>query len=376
MNAQPTSFPNTLPRTSADFAGPPEILRTIRTWLSIAAHGPQIGISTPNFLVTGPAGCGKSFAFQLAAEEFGVPVVELDPLDYLPALGGAVPRRVEDAVSDFCMQMGKPVGRGWLGIILMRGIDRLACAGEVGQLLQANLASLMRRSHCRVHLGGKMMDLNPSSQITFVLTSSLPGFRVAGKLGFSGGEAACTTAGNEPPGASTLHAYGFSNALLDECKIRVHLPAMDHEALGIVLAGQRFTSRALRFCENCLGIRLILTACARTALVEQALALGRNAHSLESVMFSVIDHVCAARERDLPGQPVSVTVDRTTVSGGPPSLIEPWEGVPELLQGSLPSVRSDERRTLPTILARPGRSAGVPGEIRLANSADLARWTS
>jgi hypothetical protein len=375
MNAHITSAPDVRP-PPADFAGPSEILRIIRTWLSIAAHGPDIRMPTPNFLITGPAGCGKSFAFRLAAEEFGVPVVELDPLDYLPALGGAVPRRVEEAISEFCMALGKPIGRGWLGIILMRGIDRLARAGEVGQLLQANLASLMRRSHCRVHLGGRMLDLDPSTQITFVLTSSLPGFRVAGKLGFTGGEAACTVDGSASPEPSALHAYGFSNTLLDECKLHVHLPSMDRKSLGIVLAGKDFTSRALRFCESCLGIRLVLNPSARSAIVDQALALGRNAHSLESVIFSVIDHVCAARERDYPGQPVSVTVDRSTVSGGPPIHVEPWDCVPAPIDGHFPSALAGAPLTLPTILTRPGRSIGSPGEIRLANTADLARWTA
>ncbi len=371
MRNQP-SPPTPEARNSPVFAGPTDIYQNVRAWLSIAARGPLLQMATPGFLVTGPPGCGKATVVHAAAAEHGVPVVELDPLDYLPALGGAVPRRIEDAVSEFCSHLEFMATDRWYGIILMRGIDRLARAGEVGSLLQANLASLMRRTSCRTYFHGQMVEVNPATQISFVLTSSLPEFSPARDLGFHDlGHAVAVTANpSQAPDDDALHSYGFSRTLLDACKLKFHLPTHDHQTLRDVMRGSGFVARAIRFSEDCLRIRLDFTECALHEMAAHALRLGRNAHSLESVVYGVIEHVNVEREKAAPNSEVRVKVDRGTVQGGSLAGITPCKLPPAPPIGPAGSPTKSPGVTF----RRCGRGAGSSSETRIANARDLARW--
>jgi len=354
------------------FAGPREAYQMVRTFLTIAQRSPQIGHPSPSFLATGPAGCGKAALFHVVAAELGVPVVELDPLDYLPALGGAVPRRIDDAVSEFCGELPDLDPKRWLGIILMRGIERLARAGEVGALLQANLASLIRRENFRTFHNGQMVEVNPASQITFVFTSSLPDFTTSRHMGFNGHDSQQTISiGNEKPTDEALAGYGFTHTFLDAVKLKIHLPALTRETLGEVMRGPDFAARAMRFAETALGIKLDFTRCALDEIASQALALGRNSHSLETVIYRIIENVAIQKELHFADIDTKITVDAATVKGGPAAAIVSCRipPPPELSHGTSTSVASS--RTL----RRTARGSGSSPETRLANASDLKRWT-
>ncbi len=354
------------------FAGPSEAYQMVRTFLNIAQRSPQIGHPSPSFFTTGPAGCGKAALFHVLAAELGVPVVELDPLDYLPALGGAVPRRIDDAVSEFCGELQEIDPKRWLGIILMRGIDRLARAGEVGALLQANLASLLRRESFRTFHQGQMVEVNPASQITFVFTSSLPDFTTNRQMGFMGQDGPQTISiGHEKPTDEALVTYGFTHTFLDAVKLKIHLPALTRETLGEVMRGPDFATRAIRFAQTALGIKLEFTPCALEEIASQALDLGRNAHSLENVTYQIIQNVALQRQQTFPGIDTKITVNAATVKGGAAAAIEPCHipPLPELSRSTstpVPSTRT---------LRRTARGAGSSPETRLANANDLKRWT-
>jgi len=344
----------------------------VRTFLSIAERSSQLGHPTPSFLATGPAGCGKAALFHIAAAEFGVPVVELDPLDYLPALGGAVPRRIDDAVSEFCGELQEIDPKRWLGIILMRGIERLARAGEVGALLQANLASLIRRESFRTFHHGQMVDVNPASQITFVFTSSLPDFTTSRQMGFNGDVVPRTISlGNEKPTDESLSAYGFTHTFLDAVKLKIHLPALTRETLGEVMRGPDFAARAMRFAETCLGIKLEFTQCALDEIANQALSLGRNAHSMESVIYDIIRNVAFQREQCYSNTGVKITVNADTVRGGSAAAIEQCSITPSTVPATNLTTKTAGTRTI----RRTARGPGSSPETRLANAADLRRWT-
>lgn len=358
------------------FIGTPLTAHNLRTFLSIIRHGPVLGSPTPGLFITGPAGTGKATLLQSAVTEWGVPVVELDPLDYLPALGGAVPRRMEDAVTEFCSQVTEVSPDRWLGIILLRNIDRLARAGEVGTLLQANLASLVKRRSLSVPHHGRMIPVNPATQITFALTSSLPDLQPGRLMGFgSDPGASCKPGPDIGTGDTELRNYGFSASLLDAFKLRLHLPPLDVDALREILRLPGNGAMIKRFAKDCLDIALEFSPCAEAAIARRAVDFGRNGHSLETIHYEILRNISEHRQTVFPDRAVRIVVRRETVeSGAAPEMKATGHLKPGILQGNVPA-ESAANAGQP-FLRRPGRGSGSPADVRLATRSDLNRWLS
>ncbi len=370
----------------------------IYTFLHMAKVGCTQQLSVPGLLVTGPPGTGKMTLLKKATEVLGGHFLELDPLDYMPSFSGSVPKRVEDAVAEFCNQLTSLNSTQWLGVIAFRGIDRLAQAGEAGRLLQTSLASLSRRNVMSVAWRGKLVPISPLCQVSFAATSSLPDIKSGRPMGFQlsnepGTPQPVELPSNEipPPTRADLLRYGYNNNLLDAFKIPIHLQNLSAEELTAMAQLPGSPMKAVQLARITFKMLLHFEPAALLAMGAKAASLGRNAHSLEEISLEMLRLAAFYRKNVAPAaEPVVHVITAATVLHGTQPITKPLSAVPEVqpIEENPPeadeeseSSGSDGLHVPSSELApgiyvhRPPRGSSQQMEAHLARIEDLARWT-
>jgi hypothetical protein len=381
MNSASFQSIETQPSSGA-FIGLPTDIARVRTYFVMASRLAPHRHGVPGCFLTGPPGCGKARLVQSVALEMGVPVVELDPVDYLPALGGAVPRRMEDAVAEFCNQLPAVPQNQWLGVILLRNIDRLARAGDVGSLLQANLASLIRRRSFTSYHSGQLVTLNPSSQISFILTSSLPELQPTRGLGFAEsaqGASELLTIESAPTEAQLVN-YGFAPTLLDAFSVRHHLPRLSEDQLTLLLTrSDSELTMPITLASEALGIRFDFSGEAISSMSQEAYARGRNGHSVNSLLYELLPIIVQARDDHgfSPQKTCLARIESYHATPSGPVITARFESMPARRRSEISGLAGKPVLHPGAVtLRRAKRGAASPTEARMARESDIKPWIS
>src|SRR5271163_4939369 len=294
--------PGTIRRALAKrIKGQSDQLWRISVLLSLHLRRPaqvNAGQVSPNAVVIGPTGCGKTHTFRVAADILGIPFVAVDSTSLVPA--GVIGTQIEDVMGDLVASAEDILGRSGQfrrpgdaldlaerGILFFDEFDKIRGESSDSSLSVQNRHVQRRLLKICEGAAVPVAVRNHEGQASPV-TLRTRGILVVAAGSFAG------IAGDDPqelPELSSLDLIGFGLApeLLARLPIVVQYDALRVADLTEILRDSHASPLTMwRDYLEGLGLRLTMTDEATDVIARRALQLQLGARGLQQIVFPIV----------------------------------------------------------------------------------------